>query len=101
MKNKFKTEDVVLVYKNTPTFEEGTVAQIIDKDVNEDEYLVADLRDVGKADRDIGALLQYHAKWVKAENMRVVKFSKPAKYEYTLMLLFCFILGNLINHVLL
>jgi hypothetical protein len=76
---KFNVEDVVLVYKDTPTFKDGTVGQIIDRDPHDNSYAVADLRDIGKADRDIGTILNRHAKWVKPENMTKLNFEKPKK----------------------
>jgi hypothetical protein len=78
--SKYKVEDVVLVYEQTPTFEHGAVCQVIDKDANAEEYLVADLRDVGKADRDINVILQYYAKWVKPENMRKLSFEREQSF---------------------
>lgn len=78
---KFNVEDVVVIYKDTPTFNEGTVAQIIDRDPNDNSYAVADLRDVGKADRDIGIILNRYVKWVKPENMQKLNFNKP-KFDY-------------------
>ena len=74
---KFQVEDVVLVYKKTPTFEEGAVCQIIDKDPNDNSYAVADLRDIGKADRDIDTILRRYVKWVNPENMSRLTFDKP------------------------
>lgn len=72
--SKLNPEDVVLVYKGTPTFEDGMVGQIIDKDPNDGSYLVADLRDIGKADRDIGVILERYGKWVKPEHMEKLDF---------------------------
>ncbi len=74
----YKTQDVVLVYKGTPTFEDGMVGQVIDKDPNDGSYLVADLRDIGKADRDIGIILERYGKWVKPEHMRKLEFEKES-----------------------
>jgi hypothetical protein len=74
--NEFKVEDVVIVYKDTPTFKDGAVAQIIDKDPNDGSYAVADLRDVGKADRDIQKLLTRYVKWVDPTNMSKIEFKK-------------------------
>lgn len=76
---KYKIEDVVLVYKDTPTFEEGTIAQVIDHDPNDDSYAIADLRDVGRADQDIMKILNLYVKWVKPENMKLLTFNKPKK----------------------
>ena len=74
---KFNVEDVVLIYKDTPTFKDGTVGQIIDRDPNDDSYAVADLRDIGKADRDISIILNRYVKWVKPEHMVKLSFDKP------------------------
>ncbi len=79
-KNKFNVEDVVLVYKNTPTFKDGAICQVIDRDPNDDSYSVADLRDIGKADRDIGIILNRYAKWVKPENMKKLYFEPKKNY---------------------
>lgn len=75
--NDFNVEDVVLVYKETPTFEEGAICQVIDRDPNDNSYAVADLRDIGKADRDISIILNRYAKWVNPENMVKLEFDKP------------------------
>ena len=79
--SQFKTEDVVLVYEGTPTFEDGMVGQIIDRDPNDDYYAVADLRDIGKADRDIGVILERHVKWIHPENMVKLEFDRPIEEE--------------------
>lgn len=81
--SNFNIEDVVLVYKDTPTFKDGTIAQIIDRDGNEpNEYLVADLRDIGKANRDINVILNRYGKWVKSENMHKLYFDKPKESKF-------------------
>lgn len=87
-KNKFSVEDVVLVYKDTPTFKDGTVGQIIDRDPHDDSYAVADLRDIGKADRDISTILNRHVKWVKPENMVALTFDRPKASLLTRILKF-------------
>ena len=74
--SKFNIEDVVLLYKGTPTFEDGAVCQIIDRDPNDESYIVADLRDIGKADRDVNVILRRHTKWVKSEHMQKLEFDK-------------------------
>lgn len=74
---EFNVEDVVLIYKNTPTFTDGTIAQVIDRDPNDNSYAVADLRDIGKADKDIGIILNRYAKWVKPDDMVKLSFDKP------------------------
>jgi hypothetical protein len=88
----FEVEDVVIIYENTPTFEGGTIAQIIDKDPNDNSYAVADLRDIGKADRDINVILQRYVKWVDSQNMDKIDFKKPeykSKLPYIVTLVFC------------
>lgn len=79
--SNLKPEDVVLVYKDTPTFEDGMIGQIIDKDPNDGSYLVADLRDIGKADRDIGVILERYGKWVKPEHMCKLEFEKQSSFS--------------------
>jgi hypothetical protein len=74
---KFNVEDVVLIYKDTPTFLDGAVAQIIDRDPNDGSYAVADLRDIGKADRDINIILNRYSKWVSPEHMVKLTFDLP------------------------
>lgn len=75
--NDFNVEDVVLVYKDTPTFKDGAICQVIDRDPNDNSYAVADLRDIGKADRDIAVILKNHVKWVDPSNMVKLEFDKP------------------------
>lgn len=75
--NDFNVEDVVLVYKDTPTFEDGAICQVIDRDPNDNSYAIADLRDIGKADRDISVILNRYVKWVSPENMIKLEFDKP------------------------
>lgn len=75
--DEYKVADIVLIYRGTPTFEEGNVGQIIDRDPDNNDYLVAPLRDIGKVDGDINKILQRYGKWVKPENMTKLEFDKP------------------------
>ena len=75
--NKFEIEDVVLIYKGAPTFVDGMVGQIIDRDPHDDSYAVADLRDIGKANRDIGVILNNYTKWVSPDYMVKLSFDPP------------------------
>jgi len=79
--SKFKTEDVVLVYEDTPTFEGGAICQVIDRDPNDNSYAIADLRDIGKADMDIAIILKRHVKWVKPEHMQLLQFKQPKMWD--------------------
>ena len=74
---EFEIEDVVLIYENTPTFEEGAICQVIDRDPNDNSYAVADMRDIGKADRDIDVILRRHVKWVSPTDMIRLTFNRP------------------------
>lgn len=76
----FKPEDIVLVYTDTPTFEDGTVAQIIDRDPNDDSYSIVELKDIAKAKGNVIKLYDM-AKWVKPENMTKLSFVKPDKFS--------------------
>lgn len=74
---KYNTGDFVLVYKDTPTFKEGCLAQVIDRDPNDNSYAVADLRAVGLERGDIPSILNNHVKWVKEEHLTSINFNKP------------------------
>lgn len=80
--NDFNVEDVVLVYKDTPTFKDGTIAQVIDRDPHDNSYAVADLRDVGRADRDISIILERYVKWVDPKNMKLLTFDRPKQSNF-------------------
>lgn len=73
---KYKVEQVMLVYDDTPTFEGGAVVQIIDFDSHHGSYLVSTLQDVGKKDRDIQRLLDT-GKWVKETDVVPLYFNRP------------------------
>jgi hypothetical protein len=93
--SNFNVEDIVIVYTGTPTFIDGSVGQIIDRDPNDNSYLVADLRHVGKANMDIGVIMKHYGKWVKPENMKKISLDKPKVFipYYTIMLGFGIISG--------
>lgn len=95
--NNFNVEDVVLVYKDTPTFEDGAVCQIIDRDPNDDSYAVADLRDIGKANKDIGVILNRYAKWVKPENMVKLEFEKVEERHFFIDYILPVLIGILVG----
>ena len=100
---KFEVEDVVLVYKDTPTFKDGTIAQVIDRDPEDNSYAVADLRDIGKANKDLGIILTHYVKWVKPENMYKLSFDRPETSSRAIgfvigIVLGLFILGMYAQH---
>jgi hypothetical protein len=78
---KYKQGDVCIVYKDTPTYSDGGVVQVIDRDPNDGSYSVAHLQEVGKCDMDIIRILQHHAKWVKEEDLQLIDFTRPMKVK--------------------
>jgi hypothetical protein len=78
---KFKQGDVCIVYTDTPTYTDGGVVQVIDRDPNDGSYVVAHLQEVGKCDMDVIRILQYHAKWVKEDDLQLIDLTRPLKVE--------------------
>lgn len=80
---RYEIADVVIVCRGAETIEDGMVAQVIDRDPIDNSYLLADMRDVGKANCDIPTLLNnpFKLKWVKTEYMKHVDFDKP-KFKF-------------------
>jgi hypothetical protein len=78
---EYKVDDLVLIYEGTPTYEDGTLGKVIDRDISGDwdpepSYFVATLEEVYSAEGDIGKLMG-QAKWVSQENITKVVFEKP------------------------
>lgn len=79
---KYKPQDILVVYKGTPTFQFGALVQVIDYDPHDNSFLVAPLQDVYKYDGDIIKLMENSSKWIKQENAELVSFNRPSKVIY-------------------
>ena len=81
---KHNVDDFVLIYSDTPTFKDGALGKIIDRDTHDKSYLVAPLEDVLKCEGDTVKLLEY-GKWVEDSNFKVITFDRPNKLKSLLM----------------
>jgi len=97
MKNntEFKPDDLVLIYKGTDTFFDGALAKILDRDPDDNSFIVADLEAVYSEKGDVKKLLKHHAKWVKQSNMKKVNFEKPAP-TFRLKVFYPFLIANIL-----
>ena len=75
---KYESDTLIKVYEGTPTFEEGLLGKIIDRDPNDGSYAVASLEAIVKEDGDVYVLLRNHVKWVKEDDMRPITFDRPS-----------------------
>jgi len=101
---KFKVDDLVVVYKGTPTYGSGTLAKIIDRDLHDGSYMVSRLEDVFKYQGDMNKLLR-DSKWVLEENMSSITFDRPIKKKShkgiisaTVLVLFGIVVTELIRY---
>lgn len=78
-KSDFKLGDLVLIYEGTETFVDGALAKILDRDPEDNSFIVAPLEAIFAENGDVSKLLKEHAKWVKTDNMKKLKFSKDTK----------------------
>lgn len=75
-KLKYKVDDLVMIYKETPTYFEGGLAKIVDFTSADRTYLVGDLDLVLRTNGDINRVMD-NAKWVAEENLELVTFERP------------------------
>lgn len=88
--NKLNIGQCVLVYKGTPTYENGAVCVILDRDPNDNSYAVATLEEVGLCEGSNKKLLQRFAKWVDRSNLDVISFERKQNLLDKLKGLFTF-----------
>lgn len=86
----------IRIYKKTPTFIDGDVAKIIDKDPKDNSYLAIPAESLRNVKIDVH--LYDHAKWVSPDNFELINFDRPYKpyMKYVVgagMLLLGFIIG--------
>jgi hypothetical protein len=77
---KYKAGDIVIVHKKTPTFHEGAVCRVIDRDplkASGGGYAVCPLEDYGKYKHDMGRVYD-NVKWVAEENMTKIVYEKAS-----------------------
>lgn len=72
---KYKTDTLVQVFKGSPTFIDGEIGKIIDRDPLGGGYAFASLEDIYENGDDILS----HVKWVEEENLAPITFDKPRK----------------------
>ena len=76
---KYKPSDLVKIYKDTPTFIDGQICVILDKDPNDGSLSVAPLEVTAMEEYDTMRLLQNHSKWVETDRIEKITFDKPKK----------------------
>lgn len=77
---KYKPSDLVKVFKNTPTFIDGQICVVLDRDPEDDSLSVAPLEVTALEEYDTIRLLKNHAKWVKKEDVEKISFNR-SKYK--------------------
>ena len=82
---KYEANTLVQVYKGSPTFIDGEIGKIIDRDPLGGGYAVASLEAVVKEKGDIPKLLTNHVKWVEESNLEPITFEKPKKTYGTII----------------
>ena len=108
---EYKVDDLVLIYEGTPTYEDGTLAKVIDRDISgewdpDPSYFVVTLEEVYSSGGDILELMG-QAKWVSSENLTGVDFEKPEveessflnKYSIHLIGILAFTLGFILGKI--
>lgn len=86
---KYKQGDLIIIYKGSPTFGDGILGQVIDRDPMDKSYAVASLESVFKEKGDVPKLLEYHVKWVAEDNINLINFDKPKKDYRNVIIGFC------------
>ena len=75
-KLKYKVDDLVMIYKDTPTYVDGGLAKVVDFTSADKTYLVGDLDLVIRVHGDLNRVMD-NAKWVAEENLELVAFERP------------------------
>ena len=73
---KYKVEDLLVVYKDTPTFKDGAIVKVIERDPNDGSYSVASLESIFETKGDKIKLTCYHCKWVKEQDVYPITFNR-------------------------
>lgn len=77
-------DTIIIIYENTPTFENGAIAKIVDRDPHDESYAVAELSDIYKENGDITKILERHVKWVKVHDFYPVYFERKKTWTQRL-----------------
>jgi hypothetical protein len=73
---KYKREDRVIVYENTPFFRYGGVAIVIDRDPIDNTYAVVSLEDAVKGKFNVEKF-QKSLQWVKETQVELIAIYEP------------------------
>jgi hypothetical protein len=76
---KYKADDFVVVYKGTPTYEDGALGKVVDLDRQDKSYLIGSLETILRTNGDLERVME-SAKWVKETNLERITF-KPSLFK--------------------
>lgn len=79
---KYKVDDTLVVYNDAPTFVDGAIVKVIERDTIDGSYSVARLEDIYDAGGDITKLMERSCKWVKEEDVYPVIYKRPTGLGY-------------------
>ena len=92
---KYESGTLIKVYVGSPTFIDGELGKIIDRDPNDGSYAVAPLEAILKEEGNIDSLLRNHVKWVKESDIEPITFTRPKKSYKSYII--GFILGAVVS----
>ena len=79
---KYKVEDTLIVYNDAPTYIDGDLVKVIERDTIDGSYYVASLADIYDVQGDVSKLMERSCKWVKEEDTALVSYKRPTSLSY-------------------